>query len=178
MAIILDGSAGLTLPVDLAESEGGTGVSASNIIVQSIRTDSGALATGTTIMPKNDTIPQNTEGTEFITVSITPKNTVNKLIIEGRLNITSSGLTTIVGGLFQDAIVSAISGSLVTIPASNYHNNMIFSYEMVAGSTSTITFKLRAGPEAAATIAVNGSTSTRFLGGVLNSYLKVTEVTP
>ena len=36
----------------------------------------------TTVIPFDDTVPQNDEGTEIITLAITPTSTSNKLVIE------------------------------------------------------------------------------------------------
>ena len=50
--------------------------------LQEISAETGAVATGTTIIPYDDTIPQITEGTEFMTLAITPISATSKLIIE------------------------------------------------------------------------------------------------
>ena len=39
-------------------------------MVQRVNTQTGAVATGTTLLPNDDTIPQNTEGTEFMTLAV------------------------------------------------------------------------------------------------------------
>ena len=51
-------------------------------VVQVVNTTTGAVATGTTTMPQDDTIPQNTEGDEYMTLAITPKDATNKLKID------------------------------------------------------------------------------------------------
>ncbi len=178
MAIILDGSAGLTLPVDLAETEGGTGVSASNIIVQSVRTDDGAYATGTGTIPPDDTIPQNTEGTEFMTLAITPKNASNILNIEVILKGSLSAATYMIGALFQDANADALSTTAIDSTNANYYTFISISHRMVAGTTSTTTFKVRAGADTAATTYFNGTSVGRKFGGSLVSSITITEVTP
>jgi len=42
------------------------------ILVQEVSSQSGALASGTTLLPDDNSIPQRSEGTEFLTVAITP----------------------------------------------------------------------------------------------------------
>jgi len=49
-----------------------------------------SLTSGATVMPADGTIPQQTEGDQFATLAITPTATVNRLIVEGKLNITGS----------------------------------------------------------------------------------------
>ena len=51
-------------------------------LVQVVNTQTGAVATGTTVMPIDDTIPQNTEGDQYMTLAITPTHASNKLLIE------------------------------------------------------------------------------------------------
>jgi hypothetical protein len=77
-------------------------------VVQVKNTQTGAVATGTTTIPLDDTIPQNTEGTEFMTLAITPTSSTNKLKIEVVSSERSrvSNLWTIVG-VFQDSTASA-----------------------------------------------------------------------
>jgi len=46
---------------------------------------------------------------------------------------------------------------------------------MTAGTTSATTFKLRAGGAAASTITINGYAGARRYGGVMYSFIEVTE---
>ena len=57
------------------------GAITASVLVQAAHTQSGAVQTGTTTIPYDDTIPQNTEGTEFFTQAITPTSATNKLLI-------------------------------------------------------------------------------------------------
>ena len=57
----------------------------------------------TTTIPFDDTIPQNTEGTEIITVAITPTNVSNRLkiyLVAPMVNGNAGG-TTVVAALFR-----------------------------------------------------------------------------
>ncbi len=69
-----------TLKVDTIQDKGAAFEHAR--LVQVVNTETGAVATGTTVMPADNTIPQNTEGDEYMTLAITPTNTNNKLLIE------------------------------------------------------------------------------------------------
>src|SRR5690242_11567041 len=55
---------------------------ANGTVIQSVTASFSAVATGTTVMPGDDTIPQNTEGIQFMTASITPLLSTSKLQIE------------------------------------------------------------------------------------------------
>ena len=51
-------------------------------IIQVVNTQDGAVATSTITIPMDDTTPQNTEDDEYMTLTITPNSTSNKLLIE------------------------------------------------------------------------------------------------
>lgn len=132
-----------------------------------------------TVMPFDDTIPQNTEGAELVTVSITPKSSSNLLIIHGYIKGYLAANLSGVGGLFQDSTADAISGACYANVGDNACLvNAIIEHVMVAGTTSSTTFKLRAGPGSAGTMYFNGSSAARRLGGVQHCRITVMEVTP
>jgi hypothetical protein len=147
----------------------------SNWFVQQVRTQTAAVASGTTALPKDDTIPQNTEGDQYMTLSITPKNANNILKITAKLNVSHSGTTTMSMALFQDTTANALAC------AAQFPNNAVaayqlkLSYYMTAGTTSATTFKIRAGVDSAGTLTINGISAARLYGGVYYSYLDITE---
>jgi hypothetical protein len=148
-------------------------------VVQDVFTQSGAVATGTTLMPFDDTIPQNTEGTEYITRSITPTSATNRLVIQARLLLASSAASRCMTmALFQDSTADAIAAVSEFIDAANGFTTLSLTYEMAAGTTSSTTFKIRAGTEGAATTTYNGTGGARKLGGINISSLRVTERVP
>ena len=148
-------------------------------VVQVVNVMDGAVATGTTTMPIDDTMPQNTEGDEFMTLAITPKATTNKLKIEVIVNASNTTNDAWVVALFQDAIANGLGASTksqdhVTTPQSN---PVPLTHYMAAGTISEITFKVRIGRAAGAgTITFNGDDSVRQFGGVSASSITITEV--
>ena len=123
----------------------------------------------------DDTIPQNTEGTEIFTQSITPTSASNILeidIIAQLYNTTASycGLA-----LFQDSTANAIAASFYVINSS-WCIPVPLKYRMVAGTTSSTTFKVRVGGDTAVgnNLYLNGRTS-RIFGGVIISYINIKE---
>lgn len=148
-----------------------------NAIQQVKFTSYSAVATGTTLIPIDDTIPQNTEGTEFMTLAITPKSATNKLLIETMFFGSNSGANDVIVALFQDTTANALAAvsqymatatGRVTIPLQHY---------MTAGTTASTTFKIRAGTQNAATTTFNGWSSGRAFGTTTTkSYLKITEL--
>lgn len=147
-------------------------------VVQVATYQTGAVATGTTTMPDDDTIPQNTEGDEYMTLAITPKATTNILVIECTFNWahTNGGVVGI--ALFQDSTADALAAIQTHNESSvNIQRVACFSHKMVAGTTSATTFKIRAGHgSTGATLTFNGASGSRKLGGVMASSITITEI--
>jgi hypothetical protein len=147
----------------------------SNWVVQRLSSQTGALATGSTTIPSDDTIPQNTEGNQYLTLSITPKNTANILKIEVTLAITNSASGSMTAALFQDSTANALAGQQSDVTAGGALINMKFTHTMAAGTTSSTTFNVRAGLQLAGTTTFNGQSGARKLGGVSASSIVITE---
>ena len=62
-----------------------------NATIQTVNVQDGASTSGTTAIPQDDTIPQNTEGDEYMTLAITPVNSNSKLKIEVVANFSVGG---------------------------------------------------------------------------------------
>lgn len=145
-------------------------------VIQVVNTQIGAVATGTTVMVQDDTIPQKTEGDEYMTLAITPKSVTNVLKIEVCVHFACSiANTRTFIALFQDTTASALAaGGCAGSGAANamVHGNL--THYMAAGTTSETTFKVRLGPEAG-TLTFNGQGGSRLFGGVLASSITITE---
>lgn len=129
-----------------------------------------------TIIPNDDTIPQNTEGAEFLTVTITPTSASNRLRIEVDAPVMApSGAIYIIGAIFQDSTANALAVSSITPGVTNYLQSMRISHEMAAGTTSATTFKLRIGPSGG-TVYINGISTGRLFGGAGAIRMRVTEI--
>lgn len=154
---------------------------ASGSVVQVVNTQTGAVATGTATIPYDDTIPQSTEGTEFMTLSFTPTNANNKLKIDIVTYVSNSnaGSILLTSALFQDSTANALAAGafLQNNDAAGMHQ-IQFTHYMTAGTTSSTTFKVRAGSDSAGTTVFNGrgSTSGRIYGGVAASSITITEI--
>jgi hypothetical protein len=146
-------------------------------LVQTVYVQNGNVNTGTTQFPIDDSIPQNTEGDEYGTLAITPTHASNKLVIETAWHgATSSGDNVIFGALFQDTTANALAtGWGSTEGSANQLTHIPITHEMVAGTTSETTFKVRAGTASAGTTTFNGASAGRFMGGTLASFIRITE---
>ncbi len=169
-AYVAVGTAGSVL------TSGGVGVAptmAFTGVVQAVHTANGASASGTTALPSDDTIPQITEGDEYMTVTITPKSTSNRLVIEAVVYGTDNAAGHTIAALFQDSTAGALAAGQTTDGAVASMRVVVIRHEMAAGTTSATTFRLRAG-SSSGTFYFNG-TATRRFGGVMSSSLRVTE---
>ena len=142
---------------------------------QTVSFETGALATGSTIMPADDTIPQITEGDQYMTLAITPKSATSKLIIEVQWNGAMGNANTACVALFQDSAPNALAANMLYFPGA-VNMTMPIRHVMTSGTTSATTFRVRAGPAAAATLSFNGYLGNRLLGGVYASSIVITEV--
>lgn len=145
-------------------------------IIQVVNTQTGAVATGTTTMPFDDTIPQNTEGDQYLTLSVTPKNTNNDLVIDVSVILsTSSSADYLAAALFKDSDAGALASTFSYV-TGDHPVQLNFKHKMAAGTTSAIAFKVRAGTSGAGTTTLNGQAGVRKHGGVLSSSITITEI--
>ncbi len=147
------------------------------VFVQVKRNTTADAVTLGTALPMDDTIPTNTEGNEVLTCTITPKSVTNRLLIRISLQVNANNPVFVTGALFQDAGAAAIAVGSCAIPISNYQQRLTFDYDMVAGTTSATTFKVRAGPSGN-TGYLNGFGGSRYFGGVSSSSITIEEYTP
>jgi hypothetical protein len=151
------------------------GIAGSVLQVKNFQT--GAMNTGTTTIPIDDTIPQNTEGTEFMTLSITPKSSLNTLQIThvGSYECGTADRN-LSCALFQDDITNALAAISPYRNVSRDREIITLTHTMVAGTTNEITFKIRVGANASSTITFNGSGGARYFGGVSASSITIMEI--
>lgn len=146
-------------------------------IIQEVSNTDSAYAGGTTLLPIDDTIPQITEGDQFMSQAVAPTSKASVLVIEhqGYYSHTSvNGL--ICAALFQDATANALAAQVQTRnETANRRCSVNLRHRMKAETTATTTFKLRAGTSSAGTTGFNGASAAREFGGVLASYLAVRE---
>ena len=146
-------------------------------IIQRLLSQTGSVSSGTTTLPHDNTIPQKTEGDEFMSLAITPKSAINLLTIQANvwLSNNSAGTFHQTAALFQDTTANA----LAAVSEANSQNLMVSTdllYRMLAGTTSATTLKIRAGCDAGNTTTFNGISAAGIFNGVGNSSLSIEEM--
>lgn len=151
----------------------------SGMPIQRVNTQTGAVASGTTVMFLDDTIPQNNEGDEYMTLAITPTNASSKLVIDVVWFGSSSVSNWIIGALFQDSTANALAAGTHYQVTATGQVGLVFRHTMTAGTASATTFKVRVGGSGAGTTTFNGSnTTSRWFGSVQASSITITEYAP
>ncbi len=123
----------------------------------------------------DDNIPQITEGTEALTVSITAI-TGNTIVIEAMLNVSGSG-----GGgdvicpLFIDSTAAALDVGILRVVSADKIDTLSFIYTTTAADDDEHVYRVRIG-SAGVNVGLNGTSGgTRFFGGVGKSWIRATE---
>lgn len=156
-----------------------TSVGPSGTMVQQIVSESATQSSTTGIIPQDNTIPQQTEGIELLTATITPTNASNRLVITAHLNLASSSSTLNVA-LFQDATADSIRVVAAGSAPDTKGSSAILLHIMTAGTTSSTTFKIRAGvPAGISSIFFNQLTNpAATFGNTMSSYILIEEIVP
>lgn len=153
------------------------GVELPGEVVQRARLPTGAVSSAATTVPFDDTIPQSTEGDQYMSQAITPVAAANLLKVAWGAHLTNSAApNNMVAALFRDSGADAVAATALTLSTASYMLFLAGAYAVLAGSTAATTMKVRAGGSAAGTTTFNGQVGSRLLGGVLDSYLEVEEI--
>ena len=141
-------------------------------LIQQVRTNiSSSTYTTATIHP-DGTVPQKSEGTQLVTLNITPTSASSILVFDFNSIVYASGSVSnfeVTYALFQDSDSSAIAGTVCYI-SNQKRNNAILKHSMTAGTTGAITFKIRFGAWLS-----TGITSNSGLGSITTGMFSITE---
>ena len=138
---------------------------------------SGAVNSGTTVFPEDDTIPQNTEGDEYMTLAITPQSATSTMNIEISVFYSQSAGTRGGVGLFKDSDADALAFTSNFIKDATSMGNMQVMYSETSGNTTARTYKVRCGNiQNAGTFTFNGQGGARKFGGTVLSTIRILEI--
>jgi hypothetical protein len=128
-------------------------------------------------IPYDDTIPQNTEGTEILTASITPKTTTNRVVVFFTGSVVSVGTASVgIAALFVDSTANALAVTDNQMFADGAPGTVTMIKVVTPGTTSSVTYKIRAGGDTAGGIRFNGTNTARLFGGAQHAALLLFEV--
>jgi hypothetical protein len=140
-------------------------------VLQVVNSQTGAFASGTTQMPLDNTIPQITEGFQVLSLAITPISATSKLLFNVNVQVVPQTAAWVGAALFQGATANAIAATGSYWAAGG--GVVPFNHFMVSGTTSSTTFTVRVGLNAAGTLYINGAP---YWGGVANTSITITEI--
>lgn len=152
-------------------STGGTGATttagarlAIGGILQVVATELTADFSTAATIPYDATIPQSSEGVEYITAAITPKSASSILEIEAHLMVGGSAGGMIIAALFQDSDTNAIEAQAIGNAGGALLFPFVFRARVSAASTTARTYKLRIGSNGI-TVYVNRSSGIADIFG-------------
>ena len=151
-------------------------LAARRAIVQELYYQDSTLDThsGTTI-PLDNTKPQSNEGKEFLSPpNFTPTDADNILLFEITLVLQHSVNAYLTLALFKNSDTDALYAT--TEFSATGVVTLRGAFEMVAGTTSPITFKVRGGGSAAGTTTRNGNASAGIFNGICYSSIRIKEI--
>ena len=144
-------------------------------LLQNVFFATGTFAQGTGAIPFDNSIPQITEGTEFLNTDFTPKKNNSKLIIEVILQIAAIGNRRVVASLFKNTDSNALASGWTMTQQNQFPNSISFSTEIDSQDTNLANFSVRMGSEIGDAVYLNGDSSSK-LGGTLISSISIKEI--
>lgn len=144
--------------------------------IQMVTSFSNTADNTATTIPYDNSIPQITEGKEFLTVTITPKLGTSKLRIKFACFVGNSGANRTSIALFQDATANALAAvASPTLSATDVCPLVLDWISVAAVGGVATTFRIRFGPSVG-TGYINQSGSVVLFGAAANSTLSVEEI--
>jgi hypothetical protein len=150
---------------------------ATPLVIDRAYTEYTANANIASIIPLDDTIPQDTEGVQIISVSITPKSTTNRIRLRFQGTVVSAvSSVNVIAAVFNSSSTSALRTTYAATGGVDFATTLYLEHEYVPASTSAQTFTVRVGSQTGAAFRMNGAASARFFGGTMAATLIVEEI--
>ena len=156
--------------LEVARKEGGK-------LLQQVNTQTGGCCDRNNYISEDDSIPQNTEGDEYMTLTITPKSANSIINIEAHVFYSCTNSTRAGLGLFKDSDADALAFTSNFIKDLTSMGNMQVFYSETSGNTTARTYKVRCGNiQTAGTFTFNGQSGNRKFGGTVLSTIRILEI--
>lgn len=147
----------------------------SGAVLQVVNVQTQSFVTSTVAIPTDNTIPQNTEGTELFTLAITPTSATSKLFIQVNALCGNTPAQWPTIALFQDSTANALAVNSSYQGIASAGLTLSLAYFMTAGTTSSTTFKIRFGLGNTGSMQINGFNSAIY-GGVATTTMTIMEI--
>ena len=156
-----------------------SGVRLPGTIIGFAQAADGTAVSGTTVIPADDTIPQNTEGTEYtqIATAYTPRYANSLLRVRVELSLVDVSASMFVGAIFRDSTADAVAAQLLTSQTTGEEYSVAMETVVSASAASATTFKFHYGTGGAGTAYVNQlSSGAQVFSTVRKSRMTVEEI--
>lgn len=163
--------------IKLQAAGGGGG----GIILQDVYVSSNVAASGTSQIPSDGSVPQNTEGNAWsaMDLTITPTDASSDLEVEifvAAIGVSTASFPTI--ACFRDSDADALCATSDTVEQPTHTGQLYMKFRVAAGSTAETTFSFRYGINTSGAMHVNRrhSGTIQLLGAATQSYAVVREI--
>lgn len=146
-----------------------------NVVLQQQRYQTKNPASGSTMVPFDGTVPQSTEGDQYMSLAFTPKSATSKLVIDIIFCFGTSTSGRVAISLFKDSDANALSTIGQYSAGAGYAMSAFLRHVLDSPGISAITFKARAGLDQSGTLYFNGGSSYTSLYGGCESSIVITE---
>jgi len=144
-------------------------------IIQRVEAVNRSYFGSTSTVPRDDSKPQSTEGSEILTATIIPTAASNRLVFYGCVQIRPPSGQFLALSLFTSASTDAVNTQCIG-NSGGYTMSVPIRCEIMAGQTSPLTVSLRAGAEGGQWEINCGSGGGRGYGGALSCSLLIEEI--
>ena len=154
---------------------GGTAIPTGSVIQTVSATPYVANTNIIAVIPGDDTVPQIAEGTQILTLSITPRfaDSQIRLTFNGSGGVTTQG--TMIAALFRSPVTNALKVTQHLL-AANFRGELNIDWIDSPATTSATTYTIRVGAGSANTIRMNGTATARLFGGAAACTLVAQEI--
>jgi hypothetical protein len=136
----------------------------------------GLSNSGATVIPSDNSIPQNNEGDQYMDLSFTPQSTASTLLIDVVTMVANSTANQFVtSALFSSSSTNALRAAGSLLPVANNPTTFSFKHRITGLTTTARTFSVRIGTNSTGVVTFNGFNSTGIFNGVAPSSLTITE---
>ena len=164
-------------PATDAETVGGYSASQLRDVIQRVYAENRAYTSTTATIPNDDTVPQITEGLQILSATITPTSASNLLRVSALVNGGCGTQSAYITAAFRSDSTNAIAVSTSNTNGSGTGFVQSSINAMVtAGTTSALTFSVRAGGTGSTLLINGGGGLSRFFGGASICSLTIEEI--